>query len=107
MRSNKTFTTESGYRASSNFVEFNPTPTSDEEANAHGNALAATGNYPVGTSNCFNVGISGGCGVTCFAYWQGECEESQENWGSLDSDDDKHEHVMLYGIPIDVIWEQE
>jgi len=53
---------------------FNPTPTSAEEALAHGNALAASGNYPVGTSGCFNVGISGGCGIDCYLFKDGDCD---------------------------------
>jgi hypothetical protein len=53
---------------------FNPVPTNEEEALQHGNALAASCNYPVGTSGCFNVGISGGCGIDCFVYQGGECE---------------------------------
>lgn len=54
---------------------FNPTPTNEAEAVAHGNAMAASGNYPVGTSECFNVGISGGCGRECFVFKKGECHE--------------------------------
>ena len=53
-------------------------PQNDEEALAHGNALAASGNYPVGTSACFNVGISGGCGEDCFVYQRGDCPEPDE-----------------------------
>ena len=61
-------------------VVFNPIPTNEEEAQQHGNALAygKDSNYPVGTSNCFNVGISGGCGPDCFVYQCGECEEAME-----------------------------
>ena len=47
------------------------------EALQHGNVLAASGNYPVGTSGCFNVGISGGCGPDCFVYLNGECDEPE------------------------------
>lgn len=57
---------------------FNPPPISHEEAVEHGNALAASGNYPVGTSDCFNVGIAGGCGLDCFVFIDGECPEEQE-----------------------------
>lgn len=56
---------------------FNPVPKNKEEATAHGNALAASGNYPVGTSDCFNVGISGGCGPDCFVYRNGDCESPE------------------------------
>ncbi len=57
---------------------FNPVPMNEKESLQHGNALATSGNYPVGTSECFNVGISGGCGKKCFVYVKGECSESQE-----------------------------
>jgi hypothetical protein len=57
---------------------FNKIPTNEIEAIQHGNALAASGNYPVGTGECFNVGISGGCGADCFVYKKGKCSESEE-----------------------------
>lgn len=57
---------------------FGSPPKNELEAVQHGNALANTGNYPVGTSACFNVGISGGCGPDCFVYENGECPEPQE-----------------------------
>lgn len=63
---------------------FNPVPKNEEESLAHGNALAKSGNYPVGTSGCFNVGISGGCGPDCFVYLNGECDEPQEMIPRLD-----------------------
>ena len=62
------------------WVIFNKTPKNYEEALQHGNALAygKDSNYPVGTSPCFNVGISGGCGVDCFIFKNGECEIQEE-----------------------------
>ena len=60
------------------FAIFNVTPTDDEEVLQHGNALACSGNYPVGTNACFNVGISGGCGPDCFEYQRGGCEVALE-----------------------------
>ena len=75
---------------------FEDPPKNEEEALQHGNALANTGNYPVGTSGCFNVGISGGCGPSCFVYLKGECEEPQEMIERLDDDGIKKHHV-LYG----------
>lgn len=77
-------------------VIFNPVPKNEEEALAHGNALAASGNYPVGTSECFNVGISGGCGPDCFVYLKGECDEPQGMIERLDADGLK-KHQILYG----------
>ena len=59
-------------------ILFEAPPQNEEEALQHGNALANTGNYPVGTSECFNVGISGGCGIDCFVYQKGECSEPEE-----------------------------
>ena len=74
---------------------FNPTPTSHDEAVAHGNALARSGNYPVGTSDCFNVGISGGCGTNCFVYLEGRCDVSSEMIPRLEKEEVKL-HYELY-----------
>lgn len=74
---------------------FNPVPMNREEAVAHGNALAKSGNYPVGTSDCFNVGISGGCGPECFVYLEGRCSEPQEMVDRL-NDDELKLHNELY-----------
>lgn len=57
---------------------FNDVPKNEEEVLQHGNALAASGNYPVGTSACFNIGIAGGCGANCFVFRNNECGEPQE-----------------------------
>lgn len=54
---------------------FEEAPKNELEAQQHGNALAATGNYPAGTSDCFNVGIAGGCGAGCFVFRAGRCPE--------------------------------
>ena len=53
-------------------------PTNEKENVLAGNAHANSGNYPLGTSGCFNVGIRGGCGVDCYVYKAGECEEPEE-----------------------------
>lgn len=74
---------------------FNPVPCNEEEASRHGNALAATGHYPVGTSECFNVGISGGCGPDCFVYLKGECGEPQEMIPHS-TEEQLEEHYKLY-----------
>ena len=74
---------------------FNPVPQNEEEVLQHGNALAASGNYPVGTDACFNVGMSGGCGPDCFVYLEGECHEPQEMVSQLDADGIKT-HNKLY-----------
>jgi len=34
-----------------------------------------SGNYPVGTSDCFNIGISGNCNHKCSVLHSGECED--------------------------------
>lgn len=77
------------------FHIFNPVPKNEEESIAHGNALAASGNYPVGTSGCFNVGISGGCGPDCFVYLKGDCDEPQEML-PLENVDELKRHNELY-----------
>lgn len=53
-------------------------PKNEEESLQYGNALANSGNYPVGLSGCFCVGISGGCGVECYVFQNGECENTDE-----------------------------
>ncbi len=84
---------------------FNPVPTNEEEALQHGNALAygKDSNYPVGTSECFNVGISGGCGIACFVYQKGECdcgdemvEQLEEGGKYVGEDWSLKEHYELY-----------
>ena len=75
---------------------FEQAPRNELEAAQHGNALANTGNYPVGTSECFNVGISGGCGPDCFVYKKGQCTEPQEMLPGMDADGLKL-HAELYG----------
>lgn len=79
---------------------FNPVPQNEEEALQHGNALAAgsDSNYPVGTSECFNVGISGGCGWDCFVYQKGECSESGEMLDRLTTKEELEIHYDLYPL---------
>ncbi len=78
------------------FAVFNPIPRNHEEAMQHGNALAASGNYPVGTDDCFNVGMSGGCGPECFVYLEGRCSEPQEMMPQLVGEDELARHEELY-----------
>lgn len=78
-----------------------PAPRNELESLQRGNALANTGNYPVGTSECFNVGIAGGCGPKCFVYLKGKCGEPQEMLPGLDGDRLKL-HVELYGLNVKV-----
>ena len=50
-----------------------------EDVNNAGNAMAyIDGGYPVGMSGCEVVGISGGCGLTCPVFQNGDCEEHAE-----------------------------
>ena len=53
------------------------TPPNQKESDKYANILA-TGNYPAGLDGCFTVGISGGCGTSCFVYQDGECKEPEE-----------------------------
>ena len=57
---------------------YTESPKSKEESSKYGNLLYKSGSYPAGTSDCFNVGISGGCGIECFVFVSGGCEEPQE-----------------------------
>lgn len=53
------------------------TPKNEKESREFANVLAK-GNYPIGLDGCFTVGISGGCGVDCFVYQDGECKNPEE-----------------------------
>lgn len=51
-----------------------------EDVNDAGNAMAQIdGNYPVGMSGCFIVGINGGCGYECPVFLNGQCYEHQQD----------------------------
>ena len=76
---------------------FNEPPKNELEALQHGNALANIGNYPVGTDECFNVGISGGCGPGCFVYLKGGCDEPNEMIEILEGAEELERHYRLYG----------
>jgi len=76
---------------------FNPTPQNERESLQHGNALAKSGNYPLGTSECFNVGISGGCGLDCFVYQKGECGVPHEIT-VFDNEDQRADHFEMYPL---------
>lgn len=85
-----------------NYNESNPysmsrSPMNEEESHQYGNALASSGNYPVGLSGCFTVGISGGCGLECYVYQNGECQEHAEMIDNLETEDDIEEYEELYG----------
>lgn len=77
-----------------------PSPKNEEEVLQHGNALANTGNYPVGTSACFNVGISGGCGLECFVYLSGKCGKHDEMYPFATVEDEER-HLKLYPKSVD------
>lgn len=61
----------------SNEVFFVEAPRNQKESDVYANILAM-GNFPAGLDGCFTVGISGGCGVNCFVYQDGECKEPEE-----------------------------
>lgn len=67
-----------GKWSNADFYALSVAPTDEEQAIQYGNALANSGNYPVGLSGCFCVGISGGCGCNCYVLNKGECEEFVE-----------------------------
>lgn len=56
---------------------FGGSPKNQEESDQYANVLAK-GNYPAGLDGCFTVGISGGCGMECFVYQNGECKVADE-----------------------------
>ena len=40
--------------------------------------VMAQGNYPLGISDCYVVGIAGGCGSECPVFQSGQCEIVEE-----------------------------
>jgi hypothetical protein len=80
-----------------NLLSLTVAPKTKEESHQYGNALASSGNYPVGLSGCFTVGISGGCGLECYVYQNGECENYAEMINKLETEDDRLEYEELYG----------
>lgn len=56
---------------------FGGSPKNQEESDQYANVLAKD-NYPAGLDGCFTVGISGGCGMECFVYQNGECKVADE-----------------------------
>lgn len=81
----------------SNLLSMTVSPKNEEESHQYGNALASSGTYPVGLSGCFTVGISGGCGLECYVYQEGECECPAEMIDKLKTKEDKLEYEELYG----------
>lgn len=56
-------------------------------------------NYPFTMSECFNVGMSGGCGPECYICLEGRCAEPQEMLPRLD-DQGIALHYNLYAEKI-------
>lgn len=50
----------------------------------------------VGTSECHQIGISGGCGLECSVYLEGRCEEHEEMLPHIETEEDKQEYKELY-----------
>lgn len=73
-------------------------PKNEEESTQYGNALASTGHYPVGLSGCFTVGISGNCGLDCYVYLDGNCDEPDGMINThIENDEQLKQHIELYG----------
>ena len=72
-------------------------PKNEEESRDYANALHSSGYYPAGLGGCFTVGISNGCGLDCWVYLEGKCEEHIEMISRLETDEDKEEYEELYG----------
>ena len=84
---------------------FGGSPKNQEESDQYANVLAKD-NYPAGLDGCFTVGISGGCGMECFVYQNGECEFADEflceNFKDM-SDKELEEFLELYPQHIELI----
>lgn len=79
------------------FISMTITPSNRTESHQYGNALANSGNYPLGLSDCFTVGISGGCGLDCYVYQNGECDNHSEMIDKFETENDIIEYKELYG----------
>lgn len=73
-------------------------PVNEKESIDYGNALYSDGHYPAGLKGCFTVGISGGCGTSCYVYLEGKCECPEEMVERLSTEEETETHLKLYGI---------
>lgn len=55
-------------------------------------------NYPVDLDDCFNVGIWGGCGLSCYIYKEGRCEYHREMKDKLTTQEEKEMYEELYSF---------
>ena len=72
-------------------------PTNEEEVLQHANALVSDG-HMLCTDPCHNIGISGGCGLECFVYLKGECDEPDAMIEGLEGEEIVR-HIELYWKP--------
>lgn len=79
------------------FISMTVSPSNKDESRQYGNALSNSGNYPVGLTGCFTVGIAGGCGLECYVYQNGECENHSEMLDRLKTEDEIVKYKELYG----------
>jgi hypothetical protein len=80
-------------------LPFEDSPSNQEESDKYANALLHEGHYPAGLGGCFTVGISGGCGLKCFVYRQGDCElpdEAYEAHYAEMTDEELEAHLQMY-----------
>jgi hypothetical protein len=52
--------------------------TMDDVGNMGNHMAYIDGHYPVGMSECYVVGLNGGCGIACPVFHEGDCGEPQE-----------------------------
>lgn len=76
-------------------------PKTENQSRDYANALHGSGYYPAGLDGCFTVGISGGCGTECWVYLEGKCKEPQEMIPRLETDEEKEEYRLMYGVKED------
>ncbi len=78
-------------------IEFRKSPQDEIESREYANALYIDGGYPAGVSECFTVGISGGCALDCFVLLKGECKCIEEvlEWHE-GTEEEKYEIEKIY-----------
>lgn len=50
----------------------------------------------LGTDDCHQVGIWGGCGLNCWVYQEGRCKEPDEMIPRFETEEDREFHMNLY-----------
>lgn len=73
-----------------------PVRTEEDIGNKRNAMALIDGNYPLGMSDCFVVGINGGCGFDCPVFLRLDCEEPGELETTGDESEEALEAIAYY-----------